>query len=470
MISTELLHSSLIGATWVIGGGIALSGLDDLALDMAAHFRTALRRLTIYSRHRRAACSELACPPERPIAILIPAWRESDVIGHMLRHLRANLAYRCYRVFLGHYPNDPATGRVARAVDPRCTWLELVTLTTPGPTSKAHCLNGIWDGVLAYERRTGIRFEMFVLHDAEDVVHAAELKLFNYLSDRADMIQIPVVPLPHRRRDLVAGTYLDEFAESHQKDLVLRERVAGGVPSAGVGCGFSRAALEAVAARRNGQPFRTTSLTEDYDLALSLLEQGRRSIFVRLADDPAGSGFSARAVVATREYFPGRLTDAVRQKARWLIGITLQSWRDQGWPGSLGAKYMLLRDRKALIAAPLSVMTYPLAAALFAYEALRQGLAPAAAPLFAAQDALLLLLAFNGFLLIWRAGHRALYVWRLYGGAQALLSLARMPVANLVNCLAAIRAVRLYLLYRLTGRPLAWDKTRHAFPKTAAVE
>jgi len=470
VISAELLHSSLVGAIWIIGGGIALSGVDDLALDMAAHFRTLLRRLTIYSRHGRAACSELDCPPERPIAVLLPAWRESAVIGSMLRHMRASLAYRRYRVFMGHYPNDRATETAASAVDPRRTWLELVKLSTPGPTSKAHCLNGIWDGVLAYERRTGIRFEMFVLHDAEDVVHPAELKLFNYLAERADMIQIPVVPLPRRRRDLVAGTYLDEFAESHQKDLVLRERLAGGVPSAGVGCGFSREALESVAAGRNGHPFRTTSLTEDYDLALSLLKQGRRSIFVRLADHPPGRGFSARTVIATREYFPDRLADAVRQKARWLIGITLQSWRDQGWPGSLGAKYMLLRDRKALIAAPLSTLTYPLATALLAYEALRHGLMPSAEPLLALDGSLLLLLAFNGFLLTWRAAHRALYVWRLYGGAEAVFAVLRMPVANLVNCLAAIRAIRLYGLYRFAGRPLAWDKTRHAFPETDTAE
>ena len=465
MVSAELLHASLTAAAWIIAGGIALSGIDDLALDLAAHFRTAVRRVTIYSRHPRAACSDLSCPPERPIAILVPAWQESGVIGRMLRHLRTVLAYRRYRVFLGCYPNDPATAQAARAVDPGCTWLELVALDSPGSTSKAHCLNGIWDGIQAYERRTGIRFEMFVLHDAEDVVHPAELRLFNYLADRADMIQVPVVPLPHRLRDVVAGTYLDEFAECHQKDLVLRERLAGGVPSAGVGCGFSRAALEAVAKRRNGQPFRTSSLTEDYDLALSLLGLGRRSIFVRLADQPRSKGVSARAVVATREYFPVRLMAAVRQKARWLIGITLQSWRDQGWPGPLGAKYMLLRDRKALIAAPLAALTYPLAAAMLAYEAWCHGPSPAAPPLFASDDPLLLLLGFNGALLVWRAIHRAFYVGRLYGRSEALLSLLRLPVANLVNCLAAVRAVRLYLLHRLTGRPLAWDKTRHAFPK-----
>jgi len=173
VVTAELLHSSLTTAVWVIGGGIALWGVDDLLLDLAAHFRTALRRLTIYSRHRRATCSQLSCPPERPVAILIPAWQESAVIGRMLQHLRSVLAYCRYRVFLGYYPNDPATARAARVIDPDRAWLELVALDSPGPTSKAHCLNGIWDGIRAYERRAGIRFEMFVLHDAEDAVRGA---------------------------------------------------------------------------------------------------------------------------------------------------------------------------------------------------------------------------------------------------------------------------------------------------------
>ena len=39
---------------------------------------------------------------------------------------------------------------------------------------------------------------------------------------------------------------MDEFAEWHAKDLVVRESVSGSVPSAGVGTCFSRRALLAL--------------------------------------------------------------------------------------------------------------------------------------------------------------------------------------------------------------------------------
>ena len=54
-----------------------------------------------------------------------------------------------------------------------------------------------------------------------------ELKFFNYLLPRKDMIQLPVASLERNWFELVAGTYMDEFAEWHAKDLVVRESLAG---------------------------------------------------------------------------------------------------------------------------------------------------------------------------------------------------------------------------------------------------
>lgn len=465
----ESVHIGLSAACWLIGAPIAVSGFDDLFVDTAAHLRTLLRRATVYRRHRRAACTTLPQDRERRVAILVPAWREASVVAAMLGHLRRTLAYRRYRVFLGHYPNDPDTARAARAVDPDAAWLEIVPCTDPGPTSKADCLNHLWRGLRLYEQRRRRRFEIIVLHDAEDLVHPYELRIFNRLIERADLIQLPVTPLPQGWRKAVAGTYLDEFAEAHQKDLVLREGLAGGIPCAGVGCALSRAALDILATRRAGTPFAADSLTEDYALALELMRAGRRSMFVRLAERPEAYGFSARAIVSTRAYFPDQLASAVRQKARWLIGIVLQSWQSQRWPGSLAARYMLLRDRKAIATALLGAAAYPLAAAMLAYEGARTAGWPAP-PLIPAGSALAWLLWVNGTLLAVRAAHRAGYVWRLYGWQQALLSLPRIPVANLINCLAALRALRLYAAHRRTGRPLVWDKTRHVFPGAGPAE
>jgi len=460
----EILHFWLSALVWIVGAGLVLTGLDDAFVDLAAHLRTLRRRLTVYRRSARAAATTLPRIAERPCAVLVPAWRESTVIAQMLQHLRRRFAYGAYTVFLGHYPNDPETARAARAVDPEGAWLRIVTLAHAGPTSKADCLNGLWRALQRQESAQGFRFAFAVLHDAEDLVHRDELTLLNYLSRRADMVQLPVVPLSRGLGDWIAGTYQDEFAESHQKELSLREGLAGGVPSAGVGCALTREALDRLAACNAGAPFAADSLTEDYAAALTLLAQGRRSIFVRLPETAAGTAAPGECAVATREYFPCRLRAAVRQKARWLIGIVLESWHRDGWPGGPGAKYMLLRDRKAIPTAVLGACACLVTGAILAYESARAAGGLSGPPLAPPGSGLAWLLLANALLLSNRLLHRVVYVWRAYGAAHGLLAILRVLPANVINCLAALRALRLYLGHRLTGRALAWDKTEHGFP------
>lgn len=67
--------------------------------------------------------------------------------------------------------------------------------------------------------------------------------MFDRLTDRAGVIQLPVVPLPDRANQWVAGHYCDEFAESHGKELVVREAVRASIALAGVGCAISRPAI-----------------------------------------------------------------------------------------------------------------------------------------------------------------------------------------------------------------------------------
>lgn len=82
--------------------GFIIGGIDDLAIDFL-WMREKLR-----GRLRPVAASSLT-PPRDAMAIFIPAWDESSVIGAMLRHLSATLVERDLRIFVGTYPNDPAT-------------------------------------------------------------------------------------------------------------------------------------------------------------------------------------------------------------------------------------------------------------------------------------------------------------------------------------------------------------------------
>ena len=68
-----------------------------------------------------------------------------------------------------------------------------------GPTSKADCLNNVLDAIFQFEERAGIHFEGFILHDSEDVLSPMELRVFNHLVGRKDLIQLPVYPLPRGR-------------------------------------------------------------------------------------------------------------------------------------------------------------------------------------------------------------------------------------------------------------------------------
>lgn len=125
-------------------------GFDDLAIDLLWLVRSHHRRRTIYAHVPRTtmATLPLAQAPGR-IAIFIPAWREAAVIGPMLHAALGRLRHGDYRIYVGTYPNDPATIAAVRAVgDGR---VRLVLGSKPGPTSKAECLNRCWHALLADE-------------------------------------------------------------------------------------------------------------------------------------------------------------------------------------------------------------------------------------------------------------------------------------------------------------------------------
>ncbi len=258
----------------------------------------------------------------------------------------------------------------------------------------------------------------------------------------------------------ISGHYLDEFAESHGKDLQVREFLGAALPSAGVGCAFSRRALLHAAQSRAGKAFDETSVTEDYELALRLGQQGYRTAFIHLSSGPSSS------YMATQEHFPDSFLRAMRQKSRWLLGITLQGWDRLGWSGSWANRYMLLRDRKSLLTAYLNAIAFVLTA-IFTVTWLWQWIDPSA-PRFleflSGSPWLTVLLSVNGYLLFHRLIVRAAFVWRYHGWRQAIISFPRATVANAINFAAACRAVILYVRHKRSHKPIVWDKTDHRYP------
>jgi len=456
-MSAGLLLSEVTGeiALFAAAGGL-LFALDDLLVDLIYFVRAGWRSLTIYSRYPRAFADALT-PPDRPgrLAVLIPAWDETAVIGDMLRASLARFEHDDYRLYVGFYRNDPATAAaIGEVIDAR---VRPVPVAANGPTTKADCLNCLYRALAEDEAAGAPRAKAVVLHDAEDLVHPLELRLFDRLVERAALVQLPVLPLLDPDSRWISGHYADEFAQSHIKELVVREAVGAAIPLAGVGCAIERDAIERIAAAHDGLPFAATSLTEDYELGLRLGALGLKTMFVRL---PATPG--SRAVVASRGHFPADLPSAVRQKARWIGGIAIAGWERLGWSGGIGERWMRMRDRRGLFAALLLVAGY---LALFLW--LQIGLAAAlGAPIaFAASPLLATLLTLNAWLFGWRLVMRFGFTTAAYGLGEGLRSIPRVVVGNVIAILAARRALALHE----AGGPRRWDKTSHIFPASKAA-
>ncbi|UYO00558.1 MAG: glycosyl transferase family protein [Devosia sp.] len=454
---------------------ILLSSLDDLFVDIWYWARNFYRWFWIRARYPRLTAEALDAKEERPIAIMVPAWKESEVIQAMLTTSNALIRYANYRIFVGVYQNDAETMAEVRAAMARFPNVSMSVVPRDGPTSKADCLNVVLADILAHERDTGTRFIGIALHDSEDVIHPYELKLFNYLLDRMDLVQLPVYSFPRGLHQLVAGTYMDEFAEWHSKDLVVRESMTGVVPCAGVAACFSHRAIDALRAERSGEVFSTTSLTEDYDIAFRLAGMGMREIFVRfpisLVVESVGPDGLPRITrrnmpIATREFFPEDFRAAYRQRARWLLGIAFQGWTQHGWEGNWGSKYFFLRDRKGLLTAPGAILAYFIMFSLVVLHGLFQLLPEVNRPPYVLLDTenYRTLLVLNLILLGNRLVQRTFFTARIYGVTQGLMAGPRMVVSNLLNFFATLRAAFIFSRHKATGKPIVWDKTTHSYP------
>lgn len=433
---------------------ILAGGLDDLFLIF----------VWLFARRPAREPEDRGFAREKTIAIFVPLWQEHGVIGGMLDHNVHAIRYRACHFFVGAYPNDDRTIQEVREAEDRHPRVHLALCPHDGPTSKADCLNWIYQRMLLYEEREGIRFELVVMHDAEDLIHPESLAVINRAAETAAMVQVPVLPLPTPWHEVVHGVYIDEFSEYQVRDMMGRQALRAFVPSNGVGTGIRRDALERLAGESGNRIFEPGCLTEDYELGLRIHQLGLPQCFIPLRRE-------AGALVATREFFPRKWRTAVRQRTRWVTGITLQAWERNGWRGGWRVAYWFWRDRKGLVACPAGllanlVLLYGAATWVQAHwRHTTWGLGLRIPHVFQHPwifDASLCLAAIQ---ISFRAG----CVASLYGWKYALGAPFRTPVANLMNCIAAARALAQYTSARIHRRPLVWVKTEHAYPSREAL-
>lgn len=452
-------YTLLYGATFVVATFLFLSGLDDVFVDMYYWFHHLFARKK-FNKYRYDPPEKIHTIPEKPIAIFIPAWHEYDVIDKMLMNACMTIQYKAYDIFVGVYPNDPETLKKVEEVSRRFPNVHAVLSAKPGPTTKADNLNQIHEGMLRWENRTGVRYDIIVMHDAEDVIHPISLKLHNYFIPEHDMVQMPVYPLHTSHANLVHWTYSDEFAENHTKDVLVRQYFSGFVPSAGVGTAFNRWIIEFVGTSFARNIFRARSLTEDYDLALRLALGKANLLF---AYKPFGID------CGTKGYFPHTMKTSIKQKSRWITGICLQSWRAIGWRGSARFRFILYRDRKAVISNIINFFAYLVITYLIMYEAIRFGFAAydQLPPIVVKGTLLWDLVVIDSVLMIWRILHRFVSVRRVYGIWAGVLSVIRLPISNIINFTATGRALYQFTRATMQNRDLKWEKTAHHFPSAS---
>jgi adsorption protein B len=470
-MSPDTLDLLMFAFAFPVAAILVLYGIEDMTLDLAYYlggFKATRRCLSL---------AELRGAPRKRIAMMVPAWHEAAVIDRMLESSMTTLEYDPDKldIFVGTYPNDPETRAKVASVARRIPSVHECVVPHDGPTSKADALNTIWRCIQEYERATGARFEVLLMHDSEDVIHPLALLQYNYWIPTYDFVQTPVLPLEIPLWELVAGTYMDEFAEYHLKDMIMRGHLRGFVPSAGVGSAFARGSFEEVARAHADQPFDVESLTEDYEVGLKMRLAGKSTHFacdwVELERTVGGRPTKVRELIATREYFPTGLRASIRQRSRWICGIGFQAWDRIGWKGPIPVLYSLYRDRRALVSHSVALAAYML---LF-YCLGRWGIGLATGHpwaftrVFVPGTVLSGLVVVNAAFAAWRASVKVATLRRVYPWGLSLMSVVRWPLANFIGFAATLSAARQYLVHVITKKPLRWKKTDHVFPTAAAA-
>jgi adsorption protein B len=243
--------------------------------------------------------------------------------------------------------------------------------------------------------------------------------------------------------------------------MVARQKLGGFIHSNGVGTGFSRRALEGLAARHANRIFEPGCLTEDYENGFRIAAMEMRQHFMPVR-------FRGGRPVATREFFPKEFLRAARQRSRWITGIQLQSWQLHSAKETLRYWYWFWRDRKGLIGnlvSPLTDVTFTygvitrLSAWWFHHE---WGLAQETASM---RSVWKLGMALQGAHTLFRM----LFAGRIYGVLHAITVPLRVPYANILNGCATALAIFGFARAKLRGTEVRWVKTEHAYPNRAAL-
>jgi len=461
-----------------------ISGFDDLFFDV--FYWLHYLKLALTKRlPKPLVYSDLIEIPEKRIAIMTPCWHEAGVIEDMLVSNVDTIDYHTYDFFVGVYQNDPHTVKAVESIASQIPRVHAVIGPIEGPTTKAQNLNVIFAYIMDYEKKNNVRYDIFILQDAEDIIHPISLRLYNLYIPPYHMVQTPVLPIEAPLYEFLQWIYAAEFSEIHAKEMYVREAINALIPSAGVGTGFSRIALEKLASLNAGLPFEIDTVTEDYSTALNLKLLKLRCKFVlayyyktflRKKYYFFGLAQSKKRIdfIATREIFPHQYSKAIKQRSRWILGIAIQEWQKRGWAGDFATVYTLIHDRKSLLTYVnaglmlILMLFWP----LYSYFVLFHPEYPTLHDSLTKESWLWYVILIDTALMFERILQRAIALYRIYGLWPMILTPILVLYGNLINMHAVFRAYRLYFYApkELKTGTVKWDKTDHFFPQRALIK
>lgn len=436
-----IMHEYFLVGVLTISLLVSLCSLDDAFIDLLA--------LSIgHDPYRSKSHGSVSIPKT---AVFIANWDEEEIIGRMVEGNLSRITDPNVVIYLGVYPNDLGTLRVANEVASKYSdRVKVIVNSLNGPTSKGQMLNEMFEQVFSGDDAP----ELAVLHDSEDVIDPRSFAVYARFAIRYDFIQVPVFSLGRDRHDLVASTYMDEFAERHTREMIVRNALGAAIPSAGVGTCLSRD-LVRYFLESYGRVLMPSTVTEDYILGVEAKRAGFRSIFAAVLTD-AEDGYD---YIATREFFPQRLAAAIRQRTRWIYGNSFEAASKLGWQASAWDIYFLFRDRKGAIANFLPAASLILWTLVFLdiveVDTMTEGMATA----FAVS------MLFNVAMSIVRYVTRVVAIYQVYGIIDWIGIALRWPVATFVNMSATYGAWKVYLGESdFATKPIVWSKTAHDLP------
>ena len=329
--------------------------------------------------------------------------------------------------------------------------VKVIVNRLPGPTSKGQMLNEMFAQVFSTDDAP----ELVVLHDSEDVIDARSFAVYAAYAQENDFIQAPVFSLNRGKGAIVASTYMDEFAERHTRELIVRDAVGAAIPSAGVGTCVTKTPHQAFPGdARTGADVRHRHRgLHPWHRSQALQGSSRHSPLSRATLTTVWTS-SLRANI-----FPKTLEASIKQKTRWVYGINFEAFCKLGWTGDPWDFYFFLRDRKGMITSFLP----PISAALLGLMLLGYvELADFPEPM---GDVVIVSMWINFFALITRYVVRVISGYEVYGKYDWIGIAMRWPAALYINMAAVYRAWKTFLgESELATKPIVWSKTVHDIP------